>query len=86
MKLWHFHMQVILVPDEGDPRQEHANPIQLVLGHTNEPAFGKLPGIHDGKHFVEIDLTDSATVLPIQGNNETSRSRIRIIKYTNYYR
>ncbi|HSF50708.1 MAG TPA: hypothetical protein VLA74_08125 [Nitrososphaeraceae archaeon] len=72
------HASLILVPDEGDPRQEHANPIQLVLGHTNEPAFGKLPGIHDGKHFVEIDLTDAATVLPIQGNNETSDPELEL--------
>jgi hypothetical protein len=34
-----------------DPEDEHANDIEVVLGHTNEPAYGKLPGIHDGKHF-----------------------------------
>jgi len=65
------HSNLIIVPDENDPNQEHTNPIQLVLGHTNEPAFGKLPGIHDGKHYLEVDLTDQATALPIQGSNET---------------
>ena len=48
-----------------DPEEEHANDIQVVLGHTNEPAYGKLPGIHDGKHFLEVDLSDAATTLPI---------------------
>lgn len=48
-----------------DPEDEHANDIQVVLGHTNEPAYGKLPGIHDGKHFLEVDLSDAATTLPI---------------------
>jgi hypothetical protein len=35
------------------------------LGHTNEPAYGKLPGIHDGKHNLEVELLDAATLLPI---------------------
>jgi hypothetical protein len=48
-----------------DPEDEHANDIEVVLGHTNEPAYGKLPGIHDGKHFLEVDLSDAATLLPI---------------------
>jgi hypothetical protein len=48
-----------------DPEDEHANDIQVVLGHTNKPAYGKLPGIHDGKHFLEVDLSDAATTLPI---------------------
>jgi len=48
-----------------DPEDEHANDIRIVLGHTNEPAYGKLPGIHDGKHNLEIDLSDDATTLPI---------------------
>ena len=37
-----------------DPDEEHINHITVVLGHTNEPAYGKLPGIHDGKHNVEV--------------------------------
>lgn len=48
-----------------DPEDEHANDIRVVLGHTNEPAYGKLPGIHDGKHNLEVDLSDDATTLPI---------------------
>ena len=48
-----------------DPEEEHANDIRIVLGHSSEPAYGKLPGIHDGKHFLEVDLSDDATTLPI---------------------
>ena len=48
-----------------DPEDEHANDIQVILGHTNEPAYGKLPGIHDGKHNLEVELLDAATLLPI---------------------
>lgn len=48
-----------------DPKKPHANDIRVVLGHTNEPAYGKLPGIHDGKHNLEVDLSDDATTLPI---------------------
>ena len=54
------HASLIIDPDE-----EHANDIRVVLGHTNEPAYGKLPGIHDGKHNLEVDLSDDATTLPI---------------------
>jgi hypothetical protein len=53
-----------------EPEEEHANPIELVLGHTNEPAFGKKPGIHDGKHFVEVRLLDANTALPLQGGQD----------------
>jgi hypothetical protein len=59
------HASLIIVPDENDPDQANANPIRLTVGHTNEPAFGKLPGIHDGKHYLEVDLSDEATTLPI---------------------
>ena len=55
-----------------DPEDEHANDIQIILGHTNEPAFGKLPGIHDGKHNLEVELSDAATTLPIQEANITA--------------
>jgi hypothetical protein len=48
-----------------DPEEKHANDIRIVIGHTNEPAYGKLPGIHDGKHNLEVDLSDDATTLPI---------------------
>lgn len=59
------HASIIIESDEG-----HVNPIELVLGHSNEPAYGKLPGIHDGKHFVEVRLSDANTVLPLQGGEE----------------
>ena len=49
-----------------EPEEEHANNITVVLGHTNEPAYGKLPGIHDGKHNLEVDLSDTNTTLPIR--------------------
>ena len=55
-----------------DPEEEHANNITIVLGHTNEPAYGKLPGIHDGKHNLEVDLSDTATTLPIRTANITA--------------
>lgn len=55
------HASLILESD-----QPNVNPILVVLGHTNEPAFGKLPGIHDGKHFLEVHLSDDATTLPIK--------------------
>ncbi len=54
------HASLIIDPDEP-----HANDIRVVLGHTNEPAYGKLPGIHDGKHFLQVELSDDATTLPI---------------------
>lgn len=41
--------------------------IRVVLGHTNEPTFGAKPGIHDGKHNMEVFLSDSDTRLPLAG-------------------
>jgi hypothetical protein len=41
--------------------------ISVVLGHTNEPTYGVEPGIHDGKHNMEIILTDAATNLRLSG-------------------
>lgn len=41
--------------------------VTIVLGHTNEPTFGAKPGIHDGKHNLEVFLEDGATALPISG-------------------
>jgi hypothetical protein len=51
-----------------EPEDEHANDFQVVLGHTNEPAYGKLPGIHDGKHNLEVDLSDAAITHFLQIN------------------
>ena len=47
------------------------NNIFFVLGHTNEPSFGVNSGIHDGKHGIEIRLSDDATDLSLpEGNTE----------------
>jgi len=61
------HASLVIAPEE-----EHANDIKIVLGHTNEPAFGKLPGINDGKHNLEVDISDDATTLPIREANITT--------------
>lgn len=58
----HAHSLMVLESDE-----ENVNPIFVVLGHTNEPTYGALAGIHDGKHDVEVFLEDEATALPISG-------------------
>ena len=39
--------------------------IVVVVGHSNEPAYGAKPGIHDGIHGLEVTLSDNATGLPI---------------------
>jgi hypothetical protein len=41
--------------------------IRVVVGHSSEPSYGALPGIHDGKHNLEILLTDDATRMPLSG-------------------
>jgi hypothetical protein len=41
--------------------------IVVVVGHSNEPAYGAKPGIHDGMHGLEVTLSDNATGLPIGG-------------------
>jgi hypothetical protein len=41
--------------------------IEVVLGHSNEPTYGARPGIHDGKHALEVSLADAATGLPLTG-------------------
>lgn len=43
--------------------------IFIVIGHTNEPTFGAFPGIHDGKHNVEVFLEDLDTALPLAGSS-----------------
>jgi hypothetical protein len=39
--------------------------IAVVVGHSNEPAYGAKPGIHNGEHGLEVTLSDNATGLPI---------------------
>ncbi|HSF49656.1 MAG TPA: hypothetical protein VLA74_02755 [Nitrososphaeraceae archaeon] len=70
------HASIIIESDEG-----HVNPIELVLGHSNEPAYGKLPGIHDGKHNVEVRLSDANTVLPLQGGEDLEPTTLLVDKY-----
>lgn len=41
--------------------------IEVVLGHANEPTYGARPGIHDGKHGLEVSISDAATGLPLTG-------------------
>ena len=65
------HSHLVLVPSESDHGQMNANPIILTLGHSNEPAFGAKPGVHDGKHNFELSIEDAATTLPLSGANLT---------------
>ena len=51
------HQLAILFGDDD------TNNIFFVLGHTEEPAYGVDPGVHDGKHSMEIRLSDDATDL-----------------------
>jgi hypothetical protein len=67
------HGNLILTPDI-----ENVNPISVVLGHSNEPAFGVESGVHDGMHSVEVSLEDTNTTLPLVGAD------LRIDKY--YFR
>lgn len=43
----------------------------MVIGHTDEPAYGALPGIDTGRHNLEVLLSDDATKLPLTGANLT---------------
>jgi hypothetical protein len=60
------HAHMTLTPDI-----ENVNPISVVIGHTNEPTFGVKPGVHDGKHNLEVFLEDAETALPLSGANLT---------------
>ena len=46
------------------------NNIFFVLGHIDEPAFGQDPGKHDGKHNLEIRLSDDATDLALADSTD----------------
>lgn len=58
----HAHM-TLTVEDEQVAGKE----IEVVLGHTNEPTYGARPGMHDGKHGLEVSISDAATGLPLTG-------------------
>jgi hypothetical protein len=54
---------------ELDVHEAGERQVTIVLGHANEPTYGVKPGIHDGKHGVEVFLEDSATSLPLAGSS-----------------
>ena len=56
------HAESILTINIDDQEERG---IVLVVGHSNEPAYGAKPGIHDGLHGLEVSLSDNATGLPI---------------------
>jgi hypothetical protein len=58
----HAHMSLFVEDGPVEGKE-----IEAVLGHTNEPTYGARPGIHDGKHGLEVSLTDAATGLPLTG-------------------
>jgi len=64
------HGHLTLTPDI-----ENVNPISVVLGHSNEPAFGVEPGVHDGMHGLEVSFEDTNTTLPLVGAD------LRVDKY-----
>jgi hypothetical protein len=41
--------------------------ISVVVGHTGEPTYAARPGVHDGKHNLEVLVSDAATKLPLTG-------------------
>jgi hypothetical protein len=49
------------------PDVENINPISVMMGHSNEPAFGVNPAVHDGMYGVEVFLEDANTTLPLMG-------------------
>lgn len=58
----HAHTNLTLADEHVAGKQ-----ISVVMGHTNEPTYGVKPGIHDGKHNLEVMLSDAATKLPLTG-------------------
>ena len=41
--------------------------VVIVVGHSNEPAFGVEPGVTDGLHHLELSLADFDTKMPLAG-------------------
>jgi hypothetical protein len=56
------HAEIILPINVED---QQGRDIVVVIGHSNEPAYGAKPGIHDGLHGLEVTISDNATGLPI---------------------
>ena len=65
------HASTTINPDNSDPDQKNANPVSVVVGHSDEPAYGVVPGVHTGEHDVEVLLSDASTKLPLKGANLT---------------
>ncbi len=59
------HSETILPITIEDGEQQQSRGIVVVIGHSNEPAYGAKPGIHDGLHGLEVTISDNATGLPI---------------------
>ncbi len=64
----HAHMTIT-------PTEENANPISVVIGHSDEPAYGFDSELHQGRHSVEVLLEDAATALPL------SEAQLMVDKY-----
>jgi hypothetical protein len=58
------HADIILPINIGDEEQQGRG-IVIVIGHSDEPAYGAKSGIHDGLHGLEVSISDNATGLPI---------------------
>jgi hypothetical protein len=58
---------------DGPPVQ--GKQVRVVLGHSNEPAYGFVQGIHNGLHSLEVSLADEATRLPLAG------AQLKVDKY-----
>lgn len=64
----HAHMTIT-------PTEEHAKPISVSVGHSDEPAYGVESELHQGKHNFEVMLEDAATALPLSG------AQLKVDKY-----
>lgn len=53
--------------------------ITVIMGHSNEPTFAQAPGKHDGKHNMELFISDSATGL----NLDTADLKVDKFYYKN---
>ncbi len=59
------HAETILPINIGEEEEQQGRGIVIVIGHSDEPAYGAKPGIHDGLHGLEVSISDNATGLPI---------------------
>jgi hypothetical protein len=59
----HAHTELAVSQDAVAGKKK----VQVVVGHTGEPTYGVKPGVHDGKHNLEVMLSDSETSLPLTG-------------------